>query len=105
MTDMKDRSFDQVTLQAARSVSRRVSALALGAAGLAGVFAGVDAETAKAKNKKNPCKKQTDQCVAVFTPGCAADPDCLATLDRCCPIIGRCDFDGLFDCFEASFSG
>lgn len=33
----------------------------------------------------------------------AADPDCLATLDLCCPIIGRCDFDGLFDCFEAQF--
>ena len=93
---MQARTFDRVT--------RRASLLALGAAGLAGVFARTATEPAAAKKKQNhACKKQTDQCVAVFTPGCAGDPACLATLDLCCPIIGRCDFNGLFDCFEAQF--
>lgn len=98
---MNDRSLDRLTQRAAHGVSRRVSLLSLGAAGLAGVFAGISADTAKAKHKKSPCKKQTDQCVSVFTPGCNGKPDCLATLDRCCPIIGRCDFNGFFDCVEA----
>lgn len=99
---MNDRSRDRMAERAARGVSRRGSLLALGAAGLAGAFAGAEVDTAKAKHNKNRCKKQTEQCISVFTPGCNGKPDCLATVDRCCPIIGRCDFNGFFDCVEAS---
>ena len=101
---MNDRSFDRLTQRAARGVSRRASLLALGAAGLAGArgLRRCRGGEQPAKHKTNACKKQTDQCVSVFTPGCAGDPDCLATLDRCCPIIGRCDFNGFFDCVEVA---
>lgn len=96
---MNARSFDRVTQQAAHGVSRRASLLALGAAGLSGVGAGVG--TAQAKGGANPCKKQIKQCIKGLTPVCAGDATCLAKLQTCCPIIGRCDFNGFIQCTNA----
>ncbi|HEX5498335.1 MAG TPA: hypothetical protein VFX03_03875 [Thermomicrobiales bacterium] len=99
---MNDRSFDRLTQRAGRGVSRRASLLAFGGAGLAGVFAGAETETARAKHKKNRCKKQTDQCIAVFTPGCNGKSACLELVQRCCPIIGKCEFNEFFDCVQVT---
>jgi hypothetical protein len=98
---MNARLIDRLTLRTAHGLSRRNSLLALGAAGLAGVFAGAQLEPAQAKHKKNPCKKQTDQCVSVLTGVCAGNAQRLTEAQACCPIIGQCNFKGFLDCLAA----
>jgi hypothetical protein len=98
---MNARSFDRLAHQAAHGVTRRTSLLALGAAGLAGAFAGIDVGMAKAKGTSNPCKKQLKACIKDLSPVCAGDPACLARVHTCCPFIGKCDFTGFINCTNA----
>ena len=82
-------------------LSRRASLTALGAAGVAGLLAHAPVAEGKqstSKKAKKKCKKQVDQCVSSFTATCKGDPTCLATVQRCCPLVGTCDFPAFAAC-------
>lgn len=94
-----------------KAFSRRASLATLGAAGLTATLANPHFTDARKKQRKKQgkqlkadalCKKQVGQCSDFFTPSCVGNPDCLATVDRCCPELGSCALDGFFDCVNAS---
>jgi hypothetical protein len=94
---------------ALNALSRRASLLTLGSAGLAAAFARPVTTSAKKKHGKSKgkkgdatklCKQQVGQCLELFTPNCT-NPTCLAQLERCCPVLGDCEFAGYFDCINA----
>jgi hypothetical protein len=82
-------------------LSRRASLTALGTAGVVGLLAHAPAAEGKqstSKKAKKKCKKQVDQCLSSFTAACAGDPTCLALTQKCCPLIGTCDFSAFAAC-------
>jgi hypothetical protein len=96
-----------MTRQAFETLTRRASLAALGAAGLTSLGSRNLASAKKKKTKKKGdvnklCKKQVGQCFTIFATPCAADPICLARVERCCPKIGTCDFSGLIECLQAA---
>lgn len=90
------------------SVTRRASLAVLGTSGLATLLQADVAAAKKKRGKKKKgdvnklCKPQVAQCEAIFTPQCGGDPECLAVVDQCCPLIGTCNFAGMIDCFQAA---
>lgn len=109
---MEDQSFDMLTRETARGVSRRASLMSLSAAGLAAILAAPFAAEAKKggrKKKKNQgtpvpkqqcpdlCTPQVAPCTASFTAICGADPSC-TRLIQCCDFLGTCDANGFFAC-------
>src|SRR4051794_4698237 len=93
---MNQAAFDIV----AHGLSRRASLATLGAAGLAALAQPVATEAKKKKKAKNPCAKQTQQCIDVATPTCSGDPDCEAAVEQCCQIAGVCEPLNFLVCFE-----
>ena len=64
---MNDSTFDSITRHAAVTVSRRMSLLALGGAGLTAVAAPTMAAGGKAgKKARKLCRRQREQCRAFF---------------------------------------
>jgi hypothetical protein len=91
------------------ALTRRASLMALGTAGLATLAHPITSDAKKkGKKKRNKgdvfklCKKQVGQCIDVLTPECNGDPECLATVDRCCQLLSQCDLDGNLDCLAAA---
>jgi hypothetical protein len=91
------------------TLTRRASLLTLGSAGVAAALGIPTVTSAKKKHGKGKnkgksgdpnalCKKQVGQCTDFFEAACQGNPDCLATVDRCCPTLGSCDLAGFFEC-------
>lgn len=90
---MHERTFD--------SLSRRASLTALGAAGIAGLLAHAPAAEGKqstSKKAKQRCKKQVEPCLSIFGANCGGDAECLDRVQRCCPLLGTCDFPAFAAC-------
>jgi hypothetical protein len=89
------------------NVTRRATVLNLSAGALAALVppSTIDARKKRTNGKPNKlCKKQIGQCFDFFTPLCEEDPECLAALATCCPILGRCDFGRFVACSESETS-
>jgi hypothetical protein len=105
---MVDQRFDSFI----KTLSRRGALQTLGAGALAtalGRSAGEHAEAKKKRTKKGKkgdvnkrCKSQIGGCINILTPACADDEVCLATVQRCCPVLGTCNFASFLTCLEAN---
>jgi hypothetical protein len=85
-------------------LTRRASLASLGGAALttlvsqrpAGSKKRRTSTTAKARKR---CQTQSGQCVTLLATTCQADTaTCLRAQIECCPIAGRCDLTGFFNC-------
>lgn len=103
---MSEQNFDAFTRQAAQSVSRRQSLMALGGATLAAVAtkptiaeakkSGKNANQKAKKQARKKCKKQVQQCVDAlnqFNEG---------NLTFCCQELSTCDAFGFIQCLANS---
>jgi hypothetical protein len=102
--------FDQLTIGIGDVLSRRgvLRGATLGTFGLGLGLAGplaIDAKKKKHKKKGDVnklCKTQVVQCVDLLSVTCAGDPDCLNTVQTCCPVLGTCNIGGFFACIEVN---
>jgi hypothetical protein len=87
------------------AVTRRASLLTLGTTGLAALARPI-ASNARKKKRRNKgdvfklCKQQIDQCLDFFLPVCNDDRQCQAIVETCCPLLGKCDLDGVILCLS-----
>jgi len=51
------------------------------------------------KRARRRCKKQVAECITALTPGCNGEPDCLADVQQCCPLLGSCNTTEFLACF------
>jgi hypothetical protein len=92
---MNENAFD--------TLSRRVSLVTVGAAGLAAFGSPLAAGAGKNKKKKKGdvnklCKKQVAQCDSHYAKLCRNYQPCLAASRACCALLGTCNFYGTNAC-------
>jgi hypothetical protein len=51
------------------------------------------------KRARRRCQEQVESCITGLTSRCNGDPDCVATAQRCCPVLKNCDAKGFITCF------
>jgi hypothetical protein len=91
---MNGNAFDAFTRQAADAISRRTSLLAIGGATLTAVAA---PSIARAKKKKNKCRKQKGKCEEAVRELCEnqncqkTEEQCLSILLPCCEFFSNCN--------------
>jgi hypothetical protein len=97
---MGNRAFDALT--------RRASLLSLGVAGVGALAGPPTADAKKSKKSKikkkarQKCQNQAGQCLAFLSVSCGNDTSCVASAQRCCPLVGNCDFAGFVACLAAN---
>ena len=96
---MNDNTFDSITRHAAVTVSRRMSLLALGGAGLTAAAAPTMAAGGKAgKKARKLCRRQREQCRAFFVERCQGSQNCLEALLPCCELFAKCSVAAGIEC-------
>jgi hypothetical protein len=101
---MNDSTFDSITRHAAVTVSRRMSLLALGGAGLTAVAAPTMAAPTMAaggkagKKAMKLCRRQREQCRAFFVERCQGSQNCLEALLPCCELFAKCSVAAGIEC-------
>jgi hypothetical protein len=106
---MNDNTFASITRHAAVTVSRRMSLLALGGAGLTAVAAPTMAAPTMAaptmaaggkagKKAMKLCRRQREQCRAFFVERCQGSQNCLEALLPCCELFAKCSVAAGIEC-------
>jgi hypothetical protein len=108
---MNQQTFDSLTQQAARGLSRRSSLAALGASGMAALASPL---AGSAKNKKKCrekdkdcpsleeiCAPQVEECKAIVAAVCSDGPRVCARLVNCCEVMEACDASAFILCLGA----
>lgn len=110
---MDSSRFDDITQEFGAFLSRR-RLLQAGALTTAGLGLGVAtqrqtvARNKKGKSRKQKgdinqlCKTQVTQCETLLGSVCAGDPQCLNTVQTCCPAVGTCDLSSFLSCLLIS---
>jgi hypothetical protein len=104
---VNEQTFDTLTRDTARGLSRRSSLAAIGATGLAALAAPIAADAkkknkCKKKDKKCPsleeiCAPQIEDCADVVTAFCPPGDDC-SRIINCCALFETCDIGAFVLC-------